>query len=86
MLPLAPRKIGGRLYSIHSQERMVDPTRKVSAPEIETAIARGKSRPGRNPGTTDYYDVEAKIHVVVNANGDVVTVRRQSRVPGWAKA
>lgn len=84
--PSEPRMIDGRRYSIHAQERMADPTRNVSAPEIETAIARGRSRPGRNPGTTDYYDVEAKIHVVVNFNGDVVTVRRQSRVPGWAKA
>jgi len=82
---LAPKVIGGRRYSIHAQERMTDPTRNVSAPEIEKALARGKSRPGSNPGTTEYYDVVAKIHVVVNAAGDVVTVRRQSRVPGWAK-
>jgi hypothetical protein len=84
--PLAPKVIGGRLYSIHAQERMLDPTRNVSAPEIERALVRGKSRPGKNPGTTDYYDVEAKIHLVVNETGGVVTVRRQSRVPGWAKA
>lgn len=83
--PLAPKVIDGRLYSIHAQERMLDPTRNVSAPEIERALAGGKSRPGQNPGTTDYYDVEAKIHAVVNDKGDVVTVRRQSRPPGWAK-
>ncbi|WP_199034766.1 DUF4258 domain-containing protein [Glycomyces salinus] len=83
--PMAPREIGGRLYSIHAQERMADPTRNVSAPEIERAITDGKNRPGTRPGTIDYYDAEAKIHVVTNTAGDVVTVRRQSRTPGWAR-
>lgn len=83
--PLVPRITGGRRYSGHAQERMVDPTRRVSPSEIETAITRGKSRDGRNPGTTEHYDPETKIHVVTNSDGDVVTVRRQSRTPGWAK-
>ncbi|MGH8794811.1 MAG: hypothetical protein ACRDXX_19480 [Stackebrandtia sp.] len=83
--PTGPNVINGRTYSIHSQERMADPTRNVLPVEVESAIAGGKNRAGRNPGTIEYYDADTQVHVVTSTAGAVVTVGRQSRTPGWAK-
>jgi len=67
--------IGGRYYTGHALDEMQSNGYVPSV--VEHTIATGSKSPGNTPGTTVYRTDQAK--VVVNGQGNVVTVMPQSR-------
>jgi RHS repeat-associated protein len=65
-----PATISGRYYTGHALDRMQE--RGMYPSVVEDIIATGTTKPGNEPGTTVHTTKQGS--VVLNANGDVVTV------------
>ena len=82
--PRTPTWIGGKKFSIHEQERMWE--RKISNKEALAATKSDKTRPGSAPGSTQHFDPESKVVVVVASDGvTVITTFRKNSTPAWAR-
>jgi hypothetical protein len=68
-----PDTIDGRDYSGHALDRMQG--RGIPPRVVEDAIQNNPPEPGDKPGTTQYYDADNNVRVIVNSQtGRVVTV------------
>ena len=67
-----PSLIYGRKYTGHALDRMQD--RGFMPSVIENIINKNQALPGSFPGTLEYYDAVNKVKVVVNKNGQVITI------------
>ncbi len=74
VVPNLPGEINGRDFTGHAFDQMRD--RGIFPSVVENTIQNGIPYPGNTPGTTQYYDQNNNVTVVVNMDGGVITTRK----------
>jgi len=63
--------VNGIEYKKHAFDQMQ--SRGITPSVVENTIKNGTATPGKNPGTTAYYDKTNNVTVITNSNGAVIT-------------